>query len=205
MSMRGLIALGACLAALATSPADGQAAATQATTGKAGVQPGAGRVAGAMQGGRVAPGRRGGPAALVAQQRRIEQAVANVVRNQLSLNDDQMVKVREIDSRFGRRRLELDREEIRIRNLLTTAMANPGRGGNDARITMLLDSLRLGLLQGRLDVERGEQRELGTFLTPRQVAQFFFIRERVRQKIAAEAVVVPTVPDSGARGRRGGG
>jgi hypothetical protein len=207
MNADRLLLVGACLVTLGGLPANGQAAQTVAGAGD---QSRAGRAAGAPQGalpaGRIAPppGRRGAPGPLAVQQREIQQTVARVVRNRLSLNDDQMAKIRAIDMRYAPRRIALEREEVRIRNVLANAMANPGRGGNDARITMLLDSLRLGLLQGRLEVERGEQRELGAVLAPRQLAQYFFIREQVRQTLESQAAPLP--PDSAASGRarRGG-
>jgi hypothetical protein len=206
--MRQLLVIGAGLVALGGPLASAQGAAQ--TAGRAGDQRAgraAGRVQGPPPGGRVAPplGPRGAPGPLAAQHREIQQTVARVVRFQLSLNDDQMAKIREIDIRYGPRRIALDREERRMRDLLARAMANPGRG-NGGRITQLLDSLRIGLLQGRLDVERGEQRELGAILVPRQLAQFYSIREQVRQRIEALAAPLPTTIDTTGRGRgrRGG-
>jgi hypothetical protein len=115
----------------------------------------------------------------------LRQALARAVRQRLNLSDDQTTKLMDVNRRFGDERLNLARNEIRIRRELRQSIA----GGDSARspaTARLLDELFDSQRQ-RLDLQQKEQAALSEFLTPEQRARYIGMMEQLRRRIQARA------------------
>ena len=127
-------------------------------------------------------GRRGGadsargPGMLAARQ-----AIERLIRNQVQPTEDQMVKLRQIDQRFMGRRIELDREEMRVRRELRQAMLDTANL-NEARVGQLLDRM-IGFPSRRAALMEEEQKSLAEVLSPIQRAKYHAIQEQLRRRI----------------------
>jgi hypothetical protein len=122
-----------------------------------------------------------------ALERQVRQAVARVVRQRLNLNDQQMQSLTRVDNKFDAQRRNLLRDERATRQNLKAAMADTVSPDQD-RISQYLDQI-LQEPHRRADLQAAEQKELSSFLTPLQRAQYLSIKERVTARIqqAAEA------------------
>lgn len=112
---------------------------------------------------------------------RVRARMAQVLRTQLGLNDEQMTKLAATNRRFEADRRRLTMEERRTRFQLRQEMSQ-GDSVNQARVGELLDAI-LRLQRERLTLVEQEQRELATFLTPRQRAQLFGLEEQLRRRM----------------------
>ena len=109
-------------------------------------------------------------------------ALAVAVRRQLSLDDQKMQKLKETDAKFDPERRNLTREEREARQTLKAAMedsTSPDQSKIDASMKRVL-----AIQHRRVELLEAEQRDLATFLTPKQRAQYFAIRERVMRRMA---------------------
>lgn len=121
---------------------------------------------------------------------RVRARMVQVLRTQLGLNDDQIGKLAATNRRFEGDRRRLTMEERRTRFQLRQEMSRRD-SADQARIGELLDAT-LRLQRERLTLLEAEQRELATFLTPRQRAQLFGLEEQLRRRME----------DMGSRDRR---
>lgn len=115
-----------------------------------------------------------------ALQRQVRDAFAKVVRKQLNLNDDQMRSLQRVDAKFEQQRRGLLREERQTRLDLGAAMADSSP--DQSRIAKQLDAL-VQSQRNRADLLEAEQKELSTFLTPLQRAQYFAMKERLNRRL----------------------
>jgi len=134
--------------------------------------------------------------AALAERARVEgtlrTALARTVRERLALNDQQAVRLMELNRKFSDDRTRLIREERRIRRELRQSIA--GRDASRAPETArLLDGL-LEVQRERLDLQQKEQAQLSEFLSPEQRARYIGMMEQLRRRIQARA-------DSGEGGR----
>jgi hypothetical protein len=115
----------------------------------------------------------------------LREALGQVVRQRLNLNDQQATRLMDVNRRFGEDRLRIVRDEIRIRRELRTVMAGSDtvRSPNTAR---LLDQLMEAQRQ-RLDVQQKEQQALSEFLTPEQRARYLAMMDQLRRRIQMRA------------------
>ena len=159
--------------------------------------------AGAQTGGqaRSAPGaaRQGAqPANRLQLEREVRDRIHAMMRERMGLDDAQVARMDETLRTFEMRRRALLREERDARLTLRAAMgAGSGAGTgtptarpDDARIAAALDTLVL-LQRRRIDLVEAEQRELATFLTPLQRAQFFALQENLRRALDGAEVRPP--------------
>jgi Spy/CpxP family protein refolding chaperone len=109
------------------------------------------------------------------------QAIERLIRNQVQPNDDQMVKLRQIDQRFMARRVDLDREEQQVRKELRRAMLDTANVDQN-HIGQLLDRT-IGFPGRRAALMEEEQKALGEVLTPLQRAKYHAIQEQLRKRI----------------------
>jgi alanyl-tRNA synthetase len=116
-----------------------------------------------------------------ALERQVRQAVARVVRQRLNLNDQQMQSLTRVDNKFDAQRRNLLRDERTARQNLKAAMADTAAPDQN-RISQYLDQLTQAQHQ-RADLLASEQKELSTFLTPMQRAQYLSIKERVTARM----------------------
>jgi len=110
-----------------------------------------------------------------------QQRLAEVVRRRLNLNDSQMQQLKAVNQRYERERMQLLRDERKARQALRTEVL-AGEGANQTRVAQLLDEL-LRIQRQRLDITEREQRDLATFMTPTQRAQYFGIQDQLRRRL----------------------
>ena len=123
-------------------------------------------------------------------QREIRMAFTRAVRNQVGLSDDQMRKLAPINQKYVRERQGLARAEQETRLLLRAELMKPQP--DQDTVARYLAQLQAFPRQ-RLDLNDAEDRELGTIMTPVQLARFRALQERVQRQLNMM------------RGRRGGG
>jgi hypothetical protein len=148
-----------------------------------------------------ARGRRGGarqdqiaasPADRQAQERRIRLAFEGVVRRQLKLDDRQMRQLRQAQTKFERQRRALNGDERQARLALRDAMQD-STTRDQSRISQNIDQL-VAVQRRRADLLEAEQKELSSFLTPMQRAQYLSLQERLARRVLDATVPAPDVP-----------
>ncbi|MEP6493624.1 MAG: hypothetical protein ABJF01_13145 [bacterium] len=142
-------------------------------------------------------GQQQGAANRPALERAVNQAVAKAVRRQLNLNDPQMESLKRVGQKFDVQRRTLLRDERATRQNLKAAMTDSA-GPDQPRISQYIDQLTQVQHQ-RADLLAAEQKELSSFLTPMQRAQYLSLRERVTARVQQLAQ-----PGTGVGGRAGG-
>ena len=142
------------------------------------------------------------PAEREARQQRlagqVREAFARVVRQRLNLTDDQARRLKDVDDRYETQRNDVARDERQARQALRTSLAAPNADQSkiDENMAVITNAQKR-----RADILASEQRDLGGFLTPRQRAQYFAMRDNLarriqamRQKAAAGAPPEPEQP-----------
>jgi periplasmic protein CpxP/Spy len=130
-----------------------------------------------------------------ALQRRVREAFSGVVRRTLKLDAAQMQTLLRVDQKFQQQRRALQRDEREARLGLRAAMQD-STARDQEKIARYLD----GLIQGqrrRADLLDAEQKELATFLTPLQRAQYFALRERMDRRLQEMEERRGQAPESG--------
>jgi hypothetical protein len=125
--------------------------------------------------------RQGFPRDRDAMQQRFQQRFAEVVRDKVGLNDDQMSKLTELNRRFESKRRDIFMRDRDIRIGLRDELAD-GVTPNDERVKKLLDD-QLRVQRERIDLMEAEQSELSQFMSPTQRARYFGIQEQMRRKV----------------------
>ncbi len=114
-------------------------------------------------------------------QRQIEDRFAQVVQQQLRLNNDQVTKLRGTEERFRTRRREIMRRQLMLRFALNGQMC-PGCAANPDSVRRLMDGIDAN--RGELFRMQEEQdREMAGYLTPVQRAQYQMLRERLVRRL----------------------
>lgn len=114
-------------------------------------------------------------------QARVQARMAQVLRAQLGLNDEQVRRLQATNRRFEAQRRELFERERRVRIELRSAI-ELGDSTQNAKVGPLLDQT-IQLQRQRLDLLEAEQRELSTFLTPLQRARLYGLEEQMRRRV----------------------
>ena len=111
----------------------------------------------------------------------VQQRLAQMMKNRLGLNADQMKKLREANNRYDqKRRLLVDQErDIRMSTRDEILRPDSSRG---AHVNGLLDRM-VKVQRQRVDLLEQEQADLSRFLTPIQRAQYFGLEEQVRRRM----------------------
>ena len=112
---------------------------------------------------------------------RVRQRMAEVVRRQLGLDNDQMRKLGETNRRFEVQRRDLLTRERDVRMDLRDEMQS-GDTTRQAQVARLLDQM-LVVQRQRTEQLEAEQKELATFLTPIQRAKYFAMEEQIRRRV----------------------
>jgi periplasmic protein CpxP/Spy len=112
---------------------------------------------------------------------RVRARMAQMLRVQVGLNDEQIRQLQATSRRFEGQRRALFAEERRVRGELGRILETRDTT-QDARLAVLLDQT-LKLQRDRLDLLEAEQKELATFLTPTQRARVFGIEEQIRRRM----------------------
>ncbi|MEP7345875.1 MAG: hypothetical protein ABI877_11430 [Gemmatimonadaceae bacterium] len=116
-----------------------------------------------------------------AMQQRFQQRFAEVVRDRVGLDEEQMSKLMELNRRFETKRREIFLRDRDIRNGMREELAD-GATPNDDRVRKLLDD-QLRVQRERVELMEAEQGELSKFLTPTQRARYFGIQEQMKRKV----------------------
>jgi hypothetical protein len=110
----------------------------------------------------------------------IERRFAERVRTDLGLTDDQALKLKATQERFGVRRRELMRQQWLHRQALQRQM-QPGVAAQPDSVRVHMDGLQAG--RGEMfKLEQDEDREMAGYLTPVQRARFQFMRQRLMER-----------------------
>jgi len=132
---------------------------------------------------------------------RVRQRMAEVVRRQLGLNNEQMRKLGETNRRFDGQRRELLTRERDVRMDLRDEMES-GDTTRQAQVARLLDQM-LVVQRQRFEQLESEQRELATFMTPIQRAKYYAMEEQIRRRVMEMREEGMRAPGGGVR-RPGG-
>ncbi len=114
---------------------------------------------------------------------RIERTFLARVREEMSLTDDQSTKLLELTRRTLERRRGVELENRRLNGALAAEM-RPGVAADPRLLRRTLDSI-VELRVTAAQIYRDEQRELATFLTDVQRAQYHVLRERFLNRVEA--------------------
>ena len=143
---------------------------------------------------RRAPGR-AQPQQRAKLEQQFRQRGEEIVRRQLNLSDDQMRRLRDVNSRFDGQRRGLVQQERDARVALRNEIAR-GSSADQGRVSQLMAQVR-DLQQQRFSLQQQELQQLSGFLTPVQQAQYEGLvtrmRERARQ-LRAEKRADSTAP-----------
>ena len=112
---------------------------------------------------------------------RVRVRMGQVLRTQLGLNDTQMQQLMASNRRFEGRRMALLQQEREVRIGLRDELASRDTT-RSAQVAALLDRM-LAVHRDRLTLLEEEQRDLATFLTPIQRAQYFGLEEQMRRRV----------------------
>ena len=121
------------------------------------------------------------PGNRAALEQRVRQALARVARQRIKLTDDQMRQLARVDRQFAVQRRDLNRNERDTRLALAAAMRDTA-SPDQAKISGYIDQL-IEAQRKRLDLVAAEQKELSTFMSPLQRAQYQALQERVRRRL----------------------
>jgi len=111
----------------------------------------------------------------------VRQRMAQVVRTQLGLNDDQMRRLQTTNRRYERQRIALVEQEREVRLGLRDEIES-GDTTRSAQVAALLDRM-MAIQRQRLALLEEEQKELATFLTPVQRARYFGMEAQIRRRV----------------------
>ena len=112
-------------------------------------------------------------------EQRFQQRLEAVVKQRLQLNDEQMVKLREVASRTETSRRAIRADEMAARRALREELL-AGDNANESRVAELLERMPK-LERRRLDLQEQEQKELARFLSPVQRARYFALQDELRR------------------------
>lgn len=116
-----------------------------------------------------------------ALEKRFRERLGAVMRERLGLNDEQAIKLQEVNGRFEPRRRELFLEEREVRLGLRRALIDDSVASNDEVATLMDRAIRVQ--RQRVDLLESEQRELSQFMSPVQRAKYFGFLEQLRRQM----------------------
>jgi hypothetical protein len=110
----------------------------------------------------------------------VRQAFQARIRQELNLDQPKMRRLNQTDQSFQRQRNELGQSERQTRQALATAMqdSTPDQGKIDGYINQLIQVQRK-----RADLLEAEQKELSSFLTPMQRAQYLSLNQQLQARM----------------------
>ncbi len=121
----------------------------------------------------------GARAGLLRQQ--IEERFTARVQEDLGLNDKQTARLRSVARDYFGKRRDFEAEERRLRQALAGEL-RPGVAANNDRVAQLTDQILANKVR-YVQSYQDEMKELRTFLTPVQCAQFLALRERLLDRV----------------------
>lgn len=104
-----------------------------------------------------------------------------IVRKRLNLSNEQVQKLRDVNSRYATQRRALLKQQKDVQLSLRNEIA---RGpGADQRHVAALNAQLNGLIKQRFELQQQERGDLSKFLTPIQQAQYEGLQAQIRQKM----------------------
>jgi hypothetical protein len=135
-------------------------------------------------------------------QQRLQERLANMLRTELGLNDEQMRQLSEVNQRIDGRRRELLQREFGNRRALRAEIMR-GASADQGKVDgFIVEQLRIE--RERIDLTEAEQRDLSRFLTAVQRARYMGIQEQMRREmdqLRGRGRPGMGAPDSGSRRR----
>lgn len=114
-------------------------------------------------------------------QQQVEDRFAQVVQQQLRLDNDQVSKLRGTEERFRARRREIVQRQLALRFSLNGQMC-PGCAADPDSVRRLMDGIEAN--RGELfRMQQEQDREMAGYLTPVQRAQYQLLRERLIRRL----------------------
>lgn len=135
---------------------------------------------GGLGGRRLAAPRPRDPARRELLEREFRQRGEVLVRRRLGLTDPQMQRLRDVNQRFAGQRRGLLAQERATRMELRSELTR-GNAADQARVAQLVQQAQ-DLQRQRLALAEQEQKELSTFMTPVQQAQYLGLQEQLRAR-----------------------
>lgn len=114
-------------------------------------------------------------------QRRFQERYAQIVRERVGLDNDQMSKLSELNGRYEGRRRDLFLRERDVRIGLRQELSGSTPPDED-RIKKLLDD-QMRLQHERAQLFEEEQGELAKFMSPSQRARYFGLQDQMRRRV----------------------
>ena len=133
-------------------------------------------------------------------EQRFRRNLANLLRTQLGLTDEQMRQLSEVNQRFDVQRREVMRREIQTRRGLRNDVVKRDSADADRIEQLLADQFKID--RERIDLTEAEQRELSKFLTPVQRARYLGVQEQIRRQMEDMRGRRNSSADDSGRGRR---
>lgn len=121
------------------------------------------------------------PAQRDSLERRVRERMAQMLRTQLGMSDEQIRRFQATNRRFEAQRVALFNQEREVRGELRQLIES-GDTTQYTRIGTLLDRT-IQLQRQRIDLQESEQAELATFLNPLQRAKLYGIEEQLRRRM----------------------
>ena len=114
-------------------------------------------------------------------EQRFRMRLANLLRTQLGLTDDQMRQLSAVNQRFDQQRREVNRREMMARRSMRDEVQKMD-SSDGVKIEQLMKE-QFKLERERIDLTEAEQGELSKFLTPVQRARYLGVQEQVRREM----------------------
>ena len=114
-------------------------------------------------------------------ERRFRQHGEEKIRHELNLNNMQMQKLHDMSEHLAPRSRVLAKQARDVNLALRAELARGPQA--DQRHIAQLNSQRSGLQRQRFELQQEEQRQLSTFMTPLQQAQYLGLQAQLRQRV----------------------
>jgi hypothetical protein len=114
-------------------------------------------------------------------EQRVRERIATVVQKRLELTDDQMKRLRDVNSKYEAQRQKLVTDERDARIVVRSELKR-GKQGDQARISDAVNRL-FKTQRARIDLAEQEQRDLSGFMTASQRAGYLALQEQIRRRV----------------------
>lgn len=114
-------------------------------------------------------------------EQRFRERTEQIVRKRLNLNNDQVNRLRGVNTDIGAKRDALVDQERVVRTSLRDEMSK-GSGADQSKVSQLMAQAH-DLQARRFALQQDEQRQLSGFMSPVQVAQYVGLQAQLRARI----------------------
>lgn len=114
-------------------------------------------------------------------EQRFRERFEGLLKERLSLTDQQLQQMRDVNQRLDGKRRELFAEERSVRREMRDVLKGSEDQASQDRVAQLMERA-MRVQRARLDLVENEQRELAAFLTPMQRAKYLGLQEQLRRR-----------------------